>query len=199
MGDFVLEVGQEMGLTPLQALQPQADRLTEELEDWTRPTAVRLAGLVTARVAATLVGSAPVIAAMDGMATLGAAGQLSRLAYLGLHDRFVPAATPRSQEPESSSTSGIAPNQGTGVCEGHVSTYKASSEACSCRCCSTSTQWRARRYHLASEKTREADDERALACAAAALEADFAAERERYRKSDEQTRVRLSELQVLRH
>lgn len=57
----------------------------------------------------------------------------------------------------------------------------------------------AKQQALNQLRTREADDERALACAAAALEADFAAERERYRKSDEQTRVRLSELQVLRH
>lgn len=57
----------------------------------------------------------------------------------------------------------------------------------------------ARKQALNQLKTREVEAERALASAAAALEADFAAERERYRASDEQTRARLSELQRLYH
>jgi len=53
----------------------------------------------------------------------------------------------------------------------------------------------ARQQALKQLRTREAEAERALAQAAAALKADFAAECERYRMSDEQTRARLSELQ----
>lgn len=88
--DFIFELGSELTLNPLILLQPEADRITEEVGEYTRPTSVRLSTIILGRVAATATGCTPAIAVMDFVATTGVLGQLCRKAYQSIRNDYVP-------------------------------------------------------------------------------------------------------------
>lgn len=132
--DYVLEVGRLLGITPLEALQPQADRITEELSERTRPTVVRVVGLLSARLAATVMGCSPFIAAIDLLATTGAAGQLSRAIYREVRAGHVMEADKPSAEGEEADAGFAADGAGG---------------RCSSVACPGSGNLRARRYVVA--------------------------------------------------
>lgn len=88
--DYVFELGSTLGVDPLHDLQPQADKITEEFEDRTQPTKLRLAGLISLRIAATVTGCTLAIAAVDAVVTAGAVGQFSRMLYRRLRADHVP-------------------------------------------------------------------------------------------------------------